>query len=340
MAAAIVRCVDHQTPQPPTVGPRHRAPGTGPDDERLPPARRRVDAAPLADPAWLGRLRADARSTGRAGPPRVGAHPTRMGVATSRPGRPGARTGLSRGRAAAGPLVALTVVIAATVAVLGAVDRGGRGGSTGPAAVMAVSASAPVSAAPTVSAPVTGPDRESQPARSVVAPPPVPARPAPVASAPVPSAPGPAPVPSAPTVDRGTGSPRVLVTGSPVEVLEALQRIRSTAFSTGRLGLLGAVYPPGSGLATSDRAAHTRLVPTGGTVAGLAFDLRETTVAERTPVRVVVTALVRQRAVEVVSGTSVRRLPGRELGRLRVVLGRASVTAPWVITASTRVDPP
>jgi len=156
---------------------------------------------------------------------------------------------------------------------------------------------------------------------------------------PVSAPPSAVPSPAVPSPAVPLAVPRVLVTGSPVQVLETLQEIRGTAFATGRLGLLGAVYPPGSELARADRAAFTRLAPAGGTVTGLGFDLRQAAVAERTPLRAVVTALVRQRPVEVVSGGSVRRLPGRELGRVRVVLGRPFVTDAWVITASTSVDP-
>lgn len=317
VCAVIVRCVDEQRQDPTTGGPRHRAPAAGPDDERSPSVRRRVDAAPLTDPEWLGRLRADARCTGRTGARvAVRALPARADPPVTRSDRPDVRTGLSRWRAAAGPLVALAVVVAATVVVLGAVDRGGR---AEPTAVAAVSASGSVPPGPRVSTPATRAARATQPTAHVVN----------VPSATVPSA-------TAPALEV----PRVLVTGSPVEILEALQEIRGTAFATGRLDLLGDVYPPGSELATADRAAFAGLAPTGGTVAGLGFDLREAAVPERTPVRAVVTALVSQRPVEVVSGASVRRLPGRELGRVRVVLGRPSVTDAWVITASTPADTP
>lgn len=342
--AATVCCVDEQRHDPTTGDPRHRTPGAGPDDDRFPSARRRVDTAPLADPVWLGRLRADARSAGGAGArsggratvrvsgpavPRiaVGARRASGDVRVGRPGSPDTRPGLSRWRAAAGPLVALTVVVAATVAVLTTVDRGGRAGAAGrtvePTAGSAVSAVT----APAGPRAVTG--GALQPSSRVAT------------AGPVATPPARTPAPAAPTVTAprvGTpppGTPGVLVTGSPVEVLQALQAIRGAAFATGRLDLLRDVYPPGSELATADRASFAALAPTGGTVTGLGFDLRESAVGERTSVRAVVTALVRQRPVEVVTGASVRRLPGRDLGRVRVVLGRRSITDPWVITTSS-----
>lgn len=232
--------------------------------------------------------------------------------------------------------MALAVVVVATVVVLGAVDRGGR-----PVPAEAVAA-ATTSSRPTPVGPPTVVAPDVTPAVASPVSPPVtsPVTSTPLSTPPVVDATARgAPVTAPPVGTPGITVPRTVVTGDPVQVLEALQRVRATAFSTGRLDLLGTVYPVGSDLVAADRAAFTRLAPAGGTVTGLGFDLREAAVSERTALRAVVTALVRQRPVEVVSGASARRVPGRELGRVRVVLGRPSVTAAWVITASTSVGP-
>jgi len=359
----MVRRVDEQRHDTTTGEPRHRAPGEGPDDHRFPSVRRRADAAPLADPAWLGRLRADARSAGRGGPPPrvgsrdggslrdgrgsrdiggssgdagpvvaraalpVGVHRPRVRPRSARgSATPTAGPGVgvtSRWRAAAAPLAALAVVVAATITVLGAVDRGGR----------AVSAEAAFAMTPRPSASAVVP-RSSVTVTPETA---VPSLAAVVATASPEVEP-----PLAATRARESPAevPDVLVTGTPLRALQALQAVRGTAFATGRLDLLRGVYPPGSRLVTEDRAAFTRLAPAGGTVVGLGFDLREVSVSEQTPVRAIVIARVRQRPIDlVVPGSSATKLPGRELGRVRVVLTRPAVTDPWVIAVSTPIGP-
>jgi len=231
-----------------------------------------------------------------------------------------------------GPLLlALAVVLAAAALLLGLVDRTVRTAVADPSepARSSVPSSEPAFAASPTGTPRAG--ARSAP-RS-----PVPAA-VPAASRPQPTSAPPRGSPASPAAASAAAGPRAVAppAGEPaVAVLTRLERIRATAFATGRVDLLAQVYPAGSPLLTADRRLYARVVPAGGRLVGLAFDHRAAVVRSRTPVLVVLQVAVTQRPADLVTAAGTRRrLPARDLGRLRVVLRRTGPEAPWVVAAS------
>ncbi len=217
------------------------------------------------------------------------------------------------------PLLALTVVVAAAVALLGFVDRTARTAAADPTRVSSRLPTAGPDPAPT-RGPSGAPALRRPPTPSAV------------------DSPGRAPIPAlaARPVAAADLLRRPVVEPDPVSVLTGLERIRATAFATGRVDLLARVYPAGGSLLVEDRALYARSVPPGGRLTGLGFDHRDPVVRQRTALRIVLDVSVTQQPVHVVSARGARRyLPARDLGRVRVVLQRAAPADAWRMAAST-----
>ncbi len=153
---------------------------------------------------------------------------------------------------------------------------------------------------------------------------------------PVPTAPAhTVPVPSAPVPVTAVPSALPAVPDDPVAGLTVLEQIRGIAYAAGRPQLLAHVYPGDSPLLTEDRAALAGLVNSGNRVQRLGFTFTGPKILTRTAVRAELTVSIRQQPAVLVrrDGTS-SALSARDLGRVAIVLTRASPRGVWRIAGS------
>jgi hypothetical protein len=104
-------------------------------------------------------------------------------------------------------------------------------------------------------------------------------------------------------------------------VVGALDRTRDSAFADADAGELDAIYVPGSGALTTDRATLGRLVAAGQRVRGLQFVLKSVLVVAQSPSEVTLAVADTLASYEVVDAAGVAtHVPGRGIRKWTVVL--------------------
>lgn len=129
---------------------------------------------------------------------------------------------------------------------------------------------------------------------------------------------------------RPVGDPRTVARA----VVEDWDERRAAAYAAGDVAGVGRLYPAGSALGEEDAGVLAAYVARGLTVHDLRFAVRDLTVEEATPDRVVVVVTDRLERAEVRrgDGTSVARLPGRAEAQRRLVLERRD--GAWLLVSS------
>ena len=129
---------------------------------------------------------------------------------------------------------------------------------------------------------------------------------------------------------RPVGDPEAVVRA----VVEDWDERRAAAYATGDVAAVGRLYPAGSALGEEDAGVLAAYVDRGLTVHDLRFAVRDLTVEEATPDRVVVVVTDRLERAEVRrgDGTAVARLPARAEAQRRLVLERRD--GAWLLVSS------
>ncbi|WZH53408.1 MAG: hypothetical protein PIR53_05270 [Nocardioides alkalitolerans] len=129
---------------------------------------------------------------------------------------------------------------------------------------------------------------------------------------------------------RPVGDPKAVVR----TVVEGWDARRAAAYATGDVAAVARLYPAGSALGEEDAGVLAAYVERGLTVNDLRFAVRDVTIEEATPDRVVVVVTDRMDRAEVRrgDGSRVARLPGRGEAQRRLVLERRD--GAWTLVSS------